>query len=112
MSGSASPPPRVTHGVTLPGFVSRTGPLPPEPGCYVVLASGPSHARFHIGAGGRVVAEGRRRTSMVGLANKRWRRRPFFCITFHAVLAVVAACRCDTSATWLSWPSKSCVTAR
>jgi len=66
MSGSASPAPRVTHGVTLPGFVSRTGPLPPEPGCYVVLASGPSHARFHIGAGGRVVAEGRRMTSHGG----------------------------------------------
>src|SRR3954468_18970938 len=31
-----------------PGCGSRTRPLPPEPGCYVALASGPSHTRFHI----------------------------------------------------------------
>jgi hypothetical protein len=51
------PPTRITYGVAPTGFVSRTGPLTLTPGCYEVIVSGPSRARFHIGADGRLVPE-------------------------------------------------------
>jgi hypothetical protein len=49
------PPTRITYGVAPPGFVTRSGPAALEPGCYEVTASGPSHARFHVGADGRLI---------------------------------------------------------
>ena len=49
-------PSRFTYGVTPPGFVSRTGPEPLEPGCYEVFISGPSRARFQIGKDGRLIS--------------------------------------------------------
>ena len=49
-------PSRVTYGVTPAGFVSRTGPEPLKPGCYDVIVSGPSRARFNVGEDGRVVS--------------------------------------------------------
>ena len=48
------PPARIVYGVTPRGFVSRAGPTALKPGCYVVTVSGPSRARFHIGADGRI----------------------------------------------------------
>ena len=51
-------PGRITYGVTPDGFVSRVGPEPLEPGCYDVVVSGPSRARFHIGANGQIVTTG------------------------------------------------------
>ena len=50
-------PARIIYGIAPPGFVSRTGPAVLEPGCYVVTVSGPSHARFRIGAEGRIGAQ-------------------------------------------------------
>jgi len=47
-------PSRVIYGVTPAGFVSRTGPDPLKPGCYEVIVSGPSRARFQIGQDGRL----------------------------------------------------------
>jgi hypothetical protein len=49
-------PSRVTYGVTPAGFVSRTGPEPLKPGCYDVIVSGPSRARFQIGEDGRLAS--------------------------------------------------------
>jgi hypothetical protein len=49
-------PTRFTYGVTPKGFVSRSGPKPLTPACYDVIVSGPSKARFHIGADGRLIA--------------------------------------------------------
>src|SRR5262245_41317285 len=49
-------PSRVTYGVTPAGFVSRTGPEPLKPGCYDVVVSGPSRARFQIGEDGRLAS--------------------------------------------------------
>ena len=48
-------PSRIAYGVTPPGFVTRTGPRPLEPGCYEVVVSGPSRTRFHIGNDGHLV---------------------------------------------------------
>ena len=42
-------PSRITYGVTPAGFVTRTGPLALEPGCYDIIVSGPSRTRFRIG---------------------------------------------------------------
>jgi hypothetical protein len=50
------PPTRISYGVTPDGFVSRTGPKPLTPGCYEIIVSGPSSARFQIGADGRLMA--------------------------------------------------------
>jgi hypothetical protein len=50
------PPTRITYGVTPDGFVSRTGPKLLTSACYEVIVSGPSKARFHIGADGRLIA--------------------------------------------------------
>ena len=48
-------PSRIAYGVTPPGFVTRTGPRALEPGCYEVVVSGPSRARFRIGNDGNLV---------------------------------------------------------
>lgn len=58
------PPAHISYGVTPPGFVSRAGPTPLKPGCYVVTVSGPSRARFHIGTDGRVSLPGTGTTTM------------------------------------------------
>ena len=49
-------PSHVIYGVTPAGFVSRTGPDPLKPGCYEVIVSGPSRARFQIGQDGRLAS--------------------------------------------------------
>lgn len=49
-------PGRITYGVTPDGFVSRVGPEPLKSGCYEVVISGPSHARFQIGEDGRLIS--------------------------------------------------------
>jgi hypothetical protein len=55
-----APPARIEYGVAPPGFASRAGPEPLVPGCYVVTASGPSSARFELGADGRVTVDSSR----------------------------------------------------
>jgi hypothetical protein len=49
-------PTRIAYGVTPDGFASRVGPKALTPGCYKVIVSGPSSARFEIGADGRLIA--------------------------------------------------------
>ena len=49
------PPFRITYGLAPDGFVAHTGPRALTPGCYKVIVSGPSSARFHIGADGRLI---------------------------------------------------------
>jgi hypothetical protein len=47
-------PARIIYGVTPNGFASSAGPKPLTPGCYKVVVSGPSTARFNIGADGHL----------------------------------------------------------
>jgi hypothetical protein len=50
-------PARIIYGVTPDGYVTRIGPNPLTPGCYEVIVSGPSRARFWIGADGQLIPD-------------------------------------------------------
>jgi hypothetical protein len=56
-SGSTTPPPaQVVYGEPPEGFLTKTGPRPLTPGCYRVIVSGPSEARFVVNNDGTVAA--------------------------------------------------------
>jgi hypothetical protein len=54
--GSRALPQRFTYGSVIPGFATRTGPLPLVPGCYKVLVSRAKPFRFEIRGDGSVTA--------------------------------------------------------
>ena len=63
-SGSTTPsPPQVVYGETPKGYLTKAGPVPLTPGCYRVIVSGPSEARFVVNTDGTVAALGRRESA-------------------------------------------------
>jgi hypothetical protein len=52
--GSRSMPRHVVYGATVPGYPTKTGPLPLTPGCYDVVMTGARRVRFDIDASGGV----------------------------------------------------------
>ena len=62
-SSTTSAPAQVVYGEPPKGFLTKAGPRPLTPGCYRVIASGPSEARFVVKNDGTVAALGRDSTS-------------------------------------------------
>jgi hypothetical protein len=63
-SGSTTPAPaQIVYGEAPKGFLTKTGPRPLTPGCYRVIVSGPSEARFVVNNDGTVAALGRESAS-------------------------------------------------
>lgn len=59
-SGTNGPPARVVYGDSVPGYISRIGPVPLKAGCYDVFITDGRRVRFDIDDAGHVTADRRR----------------------------------------------------
>jgi hypothetical protein len=55
-SGTNGAPSRFAYGDSIPGYVTRIGPLPLRSGCYDVFVTDGRRVRFHVDAAGHVQA--------------------------------------------------------
>lgn len=53
-SGSNGAPARFTYGDSVPGYLTRIGPIPLSPGCYDTFVTDGRRVRFHVDAAGRI----------------------------------------------------------
>lgn len=58
--GSKSAPTRLVYGDSVPGYITRTGPVPLTTGCYDVFVTDGRRIRFHVDGAGRITADARR----------------------------------------------------
>ena len=53
-SGTNGAPSRFAYGDSIPGYVTRIGPLPLRSGCYDAFVTDGRRVRFHVDAAGHV----------------------------------------------------------